>query len=1004
MQKKSSLWLIFFFLLTTIAASAQQFNFKTYSIPEGLGQSQVYALLEADNGYLWMGTQGGGVSWFDGQNFQSFTTKDSLTGNFVYALCQLKNGNILIGTNKGVTLYDGLRFQPFFSDNSLQKSINAIVEAEDGKIWLGTSSGLYFIDNEQLINFSNQKDLSSPRIYCLEKSVDGTIWAGSTVGLYEISNSEVNFYNNKNGLPGNEITAILEDSFGRIWLGIYGVGIFQFLEKKTVRLPTKKPLKSTNFWSFLERKNGELWLGSEDAGAFVWQPSDSTFYQLDERNGLSKNHVRTILEDRWGEAWVGTSGGGVSRYFGQQFVHFDKENGLDEEFIYAVESDTADRVWFSEYDKGVRYFDGQTFHDISKDSVAFPFISKAIYAAKNGEIWVGTENKGLIIFGQDTTKYIGRRAGLPLAPIRDITEDLNGRILVATAGEGIFRIYPTSSYASGYEIEPFTKQNGLAGNRINDLFVDTENRIWYASRWNGVGYLPPFGQPKSFSTDQGLPSKEVRTMALDSTGFLWFGTSAGLAKIDITQNILKLKKTDDNAQLTYKNIYLLKFDTKNNLWIGSQSGVEKAVLDAERNIQETQFFGRSEGFEGIETCQNAVTQDAAGNLWFGTMNGLTKYVSGASISNAIPPILRLTEVRLFYENLEKTEYKNQFHSDSLNNVNLAFKPNDNHLAFSFLGINLPNPKKVVYQWKLAGIDKDWSPPSTQNQVTYPNLNPGDYTFLVKAANEDNVWSKPVRFAFSVRPHFWQTTWFKIVLPLLILSIIGLIFKIRLNQFKANARQEKERLEMEKHLLELEQKALQLQMNPHFIFNALNTIQSQISEKDHQTARYQLAKFSKLMRAILENSRTSKISLETEIATLKSYLALEQFSRGKTFDFDILTDIEDDDHEIKIPPMLIQPFVENAIIHGVGHLKEKKGKISVTFTQDNNLLTCIIKDNGVGREQSKKFKSQIAEQHRSVAMEVTSERLRAMAGNDKSLIVNDLPNHGGTEIILKISLL
>jgi LytS/YehU family sensor histidine kinase len=103
-------------------------------------------------------------------------------------------------------------------------------------------------------------------------------------------------------------------------------------------------------------------------------------------------------------------------------------------------------------------------------------------------------------------------------------------------------------------------------------------------------------------------------------------------------------------------------------------------------------------------------------------------------------------------------------------------------------------------------------------------------------------------------------------------------------------------------------------------------------------------------------------------------------------------------------MLIQPFVENAIIHGVGHLKEKKGKISVTFTQDNNLLTCIIKDNGVGREQSKKFKSQIAEQHRSVAMEVTSERLRAMAGNDKSLIVNDLPNHGGTEIILKISLL
>ena len=150
----------------------------------------------------------------------------------------------------------------------------------------------------------------------------------------------------------------------------------------------------------------------------------------------------------------------------------------------------------------------------------------------------------------------------------------------------------------------------------------------------------------------------------------------------------------------------------------------------------------------------------------------------------------------------------------------------------------------------------------------------------------------------------------------------------LNQIKAKAKQDRERLEMEKHLLELEQKALQLQMNPHFIFNALNTIQSQISEKDHQTARYQLAKFSKLMRAILENSRTSKISLETEIDTLKSYLVLEQFSRGQTFDFDIQIDLEDEDYEIFIPSMLIQPFVENAIIHGVAHLKEKKGKIGI----------------------------------------------------------------------------
>lgn len=958
-------------------------------------------MLEASDGYLWMGTQGGGVSRFDGKVFQSFTTKDSLSGNFVYSLCQRKNGDILIGTNQGLSVFDGQKFRPFFKNDLLTKSVIAIVEDEEEKIWLGTSAGIYLVENEQLTNFSKEKKLSSPRVYAMKKTQKGEILVGTTVGLYRISNHKVEVFKKDNLLPGNDITAILEDSKGRIWLGIFGFGVYELLETEVRPLATKTPLKSTNFWSFLERKNGEFWLGSEDAGAFVWQPSDSTILQLDEQKGLSKNHVRSLLEDRWGEVWVGTSGGGVSRYSGQQFIHFDKENRLLEEFVYAVETDSAGRVWLSEYDQGIRYFDGQIFHHISKDSVPFSFISKAIYAAKNGEIWVGTEKNGLIIFGQDTTKFIGREAGLPISAIRDITEDLNGRILVATAGEGIFRIYPTTDYTSGFEIEQFTKNEGLSGIRINALHVDDDNRIWYASRWNGIGFLPPNGTPKTFSIADGLPSREVRTMAIDSSGFLWFGTSSGLAKMDITANVLKIKKSDDNDKLAYKNIYLLKFDAKNNLWIGSQSGVEKAVLDAEGNIQETKFFGRLEGFEGIETCQNAVTQDAEGNLWFGTMNGLTKYVSGTSISNPIPPLLRLTNVRLFYENLQQTTYHQQLNFDTLKNAFISFNPNDNHLAFSFLGVNLPNPDKVVYQWKLVDVEKKWSPASSQNQVTYPNLSPGDYTFMVKAANEDKIWSKPIQFSFSIRPHFWQTTWFKILLPLFIFAILGLIFKIRLNQIKANARQEKERLEMEKHLLELEQKALQLQMNPHFIFNALNTIQSQISEKDHQTARYQLAKFSKLMRAILENSRTSKISLETEIETLKSYLALEQLSRGQSFDFDIQTNLEDEDHEILIPPMMIQPFVENAIIHGVGHLKNRKGKIELNFNQEAEYLTCKIKDNGVGREKARFFKSQITEQHRSVAMEVTRERLSAMEGNDKSLIINDLGEEKGTEIVLKI---
>ena len=987
-----------------LAGQAQQFNFKTYSSPEGLGQSQVYALLEDQEGYIWMGTQGGGLSRFDGLEFVSYSTKNGLTGNFIYALAQLENGTILIGTDNGLTIYEDGDFRPYFKESILEKSINAIVKGKQGEIWLGTNNGIYLIENEQLINFSAENGLAAPRVYCMMQTAKGAILAGTTGGLFYIENGSTSVFSKDNQLPGNDITALIEDHNGRIFLGIFGIGVFEWTPEKLLPFPAKTSLPTANFWAFLETGNGDIWLGSEDAGAFIWQAKDSTILQLDEDRGLGKNHVRALMIDRWNEVWVGTSGGGVSRYFGQQFIHFDKENGLQEEFVYAVETDTFGRIWLSQYDKGVFYYDQRNFHAISKDSVAFPFISKAIYAAKNGEIWVGTENEGLIIFGRDTTKFVGRRAGLPIAPVRAITEDLNGRMLVATAGEGIFRIYPTTSYASGYEIEQFTASSGISDNRVNDIWVDDNNRIWFATRWNGVGFLSPNRTSRFFTMQDGLPSLEVRTMAYDNSGLLWFGTADGLAKMDIYGDSLRIIPSLDNEKLAQKNIYLLKFDKENNLWIGSQSGVEKAILDIERNIQESQFFGQSEGFEGIETCQNAVAQDAAGNLWFGTMNGLTKYVSGTSVANPIPPILKITAVRLFYENLQQTVYKNSFSLDTLHTPTLSFNPNDNHLAFSFLGINLPNPKKVKYQWKLAGAEENWSPPSAQNQVMYPNLSPGEYTFWVRAANEDGVWSKPVRFSFAVRPHWWQTTWFKIALPLLILGIIGFIFKIRLNQIKAKAQQEKERLEVEKHLLELEQKALQLQMNPHFIFNALNTIQSQISEKDHQTARYQLAKFSKLMRAILENSRTTKISLETEIETLKSYLALEQFSRGDIFDYDIITDLEDEDYEIMIPPMLIQPFVENAVIHGIAHLQKKRGEIQVRFTQEDDYLICEIKDNGIGRHQAKLLKSQLHQQHRSVAMEVTRERLMAMEGDDESLIIRDLEGEKGTEVLLKIKLI
>ena len=259
-------------------------------------------------------------------------------------------------------------------------------------------------------------------------------------------------------------------------------------------------------------------------------------------------------------------------------------------------------------------------------------------------------------------------------------------------------------------------------------------------------------------------------------------------------------------------------------------------------------------------------------------------------------------------------------------------------------------------------------------------------------------------SFSILPPFWQKWWFILGAGLLIATIIFTIFRFRLSQIRKKAQAAQEQLELENHLLQLEQKALQLQMNPHFIFNALNTAQSLFMSDDQTAARSLISKFAKLMRAILLHSRETSIPLRDEIDLLENYLAIEQFSRPNKFDFKIRVADELDVDELMIPPMMIQPFVENAIKHGINHLKEK-GKIEIEFSKKGNKLECCISDNGIGRRASAELNAQKTKNHKSTALLVTKERLEILnenKNNHKSLEINDLVHSDGSPAGTKVT--
>jgi sensor histidine kinase YesM len=303
----------------------------------------------------------------------------------------------------------------------------------------------------------------------------------------------------------------------------------------------------------------------------------------------------------------------------------------------------------------------------------------------------------------------------------------------------------------------------------------------------------------------------------------------------------------------------------------------------------------------------------------------------------------------------------------------------NHLSFAFKAIELSRDDAMKYRWRLEGADTEWSPWYTQNTVNYANLAPGTYRFWVQAAGSNLIApSQAISAAFTIQKPFWQT-WVFIVSTIL-LGVIVLLWGIRIYVQRVRSKElaQREQLELKNRLLQLEQKALQLQMNPHFIFNALNSIQSLIATQDYSVARQEITQFAVLMRGVLNNSRKTEISLQEEMDTLTHYLRVEQFCQQNPFTFEIRAGEDMEPDQIRIPPMLLQPFVENAVVHGVSHL-EYPGHIRVVFSTSANSLLAQISDNGIGREKAALLREAKKPGHQSAALEVTRDRLLALGG-------------------------
>ena len=974
----------FIFLLQLSASFqfgyGQQYFFKNYSVESGLPFVQVACLYQDLDGYLWSGGYGG-LSRFDGHRFVNFNKKNGLVDVNVNVISGDETGGIFIGTNKGLSVFQNHTFSNYGKNEGLLNShVTAISKGYHHAMYVGTKRGLFLLSKNKI---KAVKKLADYKINCLFKSDTTALFIGTDQGLVVYGHSAFKLLNTANGLPSNKINCITSFK-GKIVIGTdKGMSFYDFTKNKFTNYFEEQGLIDNSITALVNQNDKYLWIGSQ-TGLLRFDNSLFSYYNVDLTN--NSNQINAILNDQEDNIWLGTYSG-LYRYRDNSFSTFDKITGPGNSFVHQIFRDKKNDLWICSQDKGIfkytqNYFKNYTVRDGLWNSLSYAGME---------------DNEGHLLFGsgEGLVKYTNERFSTI-----DLPKKFKGPVLVMFQDSKKTIWLGGKNGISSLKWQgniPITKFYPLKSKVDLDVFgfsEDKEGNLFIGSYHGGL-FVMKGDSVINLTQRFNLNEDDFFTLRyLD--GKLFGATLNGLAIIDLKNFSVDRINLEDG--LNSDLVYSIEFaENRQSLWIGTNQGINKLNLKKYMNDDAVELtsIGKQEGFAGVECNGNGIWEDKDGTLWFGTVSGLVKYQPFNFIKNNKESSLVIQKIQLMNE-------------DTMLEKNMVLPSYYNTITFHYTGICLTNPDKVLYQKMLVGLEKDWSEPSSEDYSKYANLSPGKYIFKVRSCNNEGIWNtSEIAFPFEINRPFYSSWWFISILLLLVSTIVYGIFLFRIYNIKKIQRLDFERkVEMSK----IELKAMRSQMNPHFIFNSLNSIQHYIIHNKSDEATKYLSKFARLIRMILNNSDKPTVTVGEDIDTLRLYMELEQMRFEDKFEYDIVVDKSvDPDYDI-MPPLLMQPYVENAILHGLNP-KPEKGKLIIHIYSENNFLICTITDNGIGREKSSEIKRTMpTKNHKSIGMKITEERLKILNeinASKLSVTITDLKNEQqvseGTKVELFIPL-
>lgn len=758
---------ISFLLLGVVSAlSAQILPFRTYSIERGLSQAVVNDLIQDDEGYLWIGTSYG-LNRFDGISFDNYYSEDGLLNNKIFSLYEDHKNQLWIGTASGVNIMKSDSIHTLPELKPLQSStILAIYQDSREEYWFATDGeGVWHLDRkDDLTQYLAIHGMGGDRIRDIVEDPEGVLWFATRDGLTKLEGGNFRTFTTKHGLPDNRLRDLVLADDGSLWVasreGLCNVKDGDF------RCYTEEDgLINNRIQSISEDEKGNLWLGSE-GGASYFTGKEFTNYSVDE--GLANNIINVTHYDREGNIWFGTFGGGISIFLGNHFKSYTVEQGLPNNVVSSITEDENGQHWVATYGGGISRIEGNQVTNLTVNDGLIDNKVYSITSDDQGRLLIGTR-WGLSIYDGNNFHNFDETE-LPYRKIRAVLDPENSAGLwLATDGEGLL-------YYKDGQFKQYTEEDGLANNTVRSLAETADGAIWVAT-YGGVSKFKE-NSFTNYSIQDGLPNNGVLDILKDNSGRLWFATFGGISCFD-TDNFETITTKDG---LPDEVSYFIEQDDRGIYWIGSNKGIIRFDYDAYKSQKESvqarafKLITQDQGLVANEMNAGASFKDSNGLLWFGSVGGLTVFDPDLEEINISAPKVHIENISVSGEIVPMKP-------------DLEVESDNHNISFEFIGISFSAPEQVRYRYRLKNSGEDWQT-TTQRSVRYSALMPGDYTFQVKAQNNDGRWSaETANISFTVLAPFWLQWWF---IGLVALAIIGILIFIY-NYYRVHKMVEIERM-------------------------------------------------------------------------------------------------------------------------------------------------------------------------------------------------------------------